>query len=364
MAGSRTRKGTQPLKTSNLPPAKETPESTRTVLPAREPARTVARGSARSDKAPTPKASRGPGLLARLRPVALLGGTLSCVYATVALATYNPLDPSFSRASGSTVTNAAGPLGAWVADLLFQVLGYGAWSVVPAAFAMALLLARRKVGGLARLTGAVGLLWASLGMVATAWPARPGVDFPPGGLLGEVTAQNLQGLVGPAGTWIVLVGVALACLPFVAPLRLEDLAARLVGGVEGAAPQVGRAGLSLGRRAVGGVAAAGAAVAERVRVARAEEAQGWPGVSQDPDDEADGEEEEDEDSAPVERTHARPAAAVPAPAAALPAANPALRGADPAASRAPSGVRLIERPVDRPTAWSDAGAPRLAALRQ
>ncbi|MCK6506620.1 DNA translocase FtsK 4TM domain-containing protein, partial [Myxococcota bacterium] len=293
MAGTRTRKGTQPLKTTNLPPTQEAPESTRTVLPARGANRAASRGAAKADKTSAPRPRQGPALLARLRPVVLLGGTLACVYATVALATYNPLDPSFTRASGSTVTNAAGPVGAWVSDLLFQVLGHGAWVVVPAGLAMALLLAGRKVGGLARFTGTIGLLWATMGIVATAWPARPGVDFPPGGLLGEVSAQNLQGLVGPAGTWIVLVGVALACLPFVAPLRLEDLAARLVGGVEGAAPQVGRAGLSLGRRAVGGVAAAGAAVAERVRVARAEEAQGWPGI--DASDEGDEGEEEDLD---------------------------------------------------------------------
>ncbi|NOY26631.1 MAG: DNA translocase FtsK, partial [Oligoflexia bacterium] len=81
----------------------------------------------------------------------MLLGILACVYVVAALSTYSPLDPSFTRASGSTVSNAAGPMGAWVADFGYQLLGYGAWSVVPVAVALSLVLARRSIGGLGAL---------------------------------------------------------------------------------------------------------------------------------------------------------------------------------------------------------------------
>ncbi|MCB9779151.1 MAG: DNA translocase FtsK 4TM domain-containing protein [Alphaproteobacteria bacterium] len=229
-------------------------------------------------------ASQGPGgvrrTLSRLRPVVLLGGLLGSIYSAVALATWNPLDPSWTHASGTQVTNAGGPVGAVLADLLYQVLGYGAWSVLLVGFALGWTLARRPLGGLGRVLGVAAFCWATLGMVALVWPALPGADFPAGGLVGEISVENIRGLVGPAGTWIVLVGTVLASLPFAARIRLEDLAERFVGGVETAAPKVGQAGVGLGKRAVGGVAAAGAAVAERVRDARAQaqaldEEEGW-----------------------------------------------------------------------------------------
>ena len=344
-------------------------EGTTSIKPA------AARVRSRKAKA-TSNTVRPPSrLLATARPIALLGGMLGCVYAAVALATFNPLDPSFSRASGTTVTNAAGPLGAWIADLLFQVLGHGAWLVVPLAVVLALKLARRPMGGLVRVLGGLLLSWSVLGVIASLLPAQPGADFPAGGLVGEVSVRALAGLVGPAGTWIVLVGTSLAALPFVFPLHLEDLAAHLVGGVEGAAPWLGRLGLHMGKRAVGGVAAAGAAVAGRVRDV------GWSGVEDEDLDEDDDDLDEEagdgdsfepvepvepvERSEPGRRSEVRP---VPRPSTARGAAGPSLDGflGAPDAGIGPrpsvgSAAARISPAGDRATAWNDGGPPRLAA---
>jgi len=243
-------------------------------------------GRARSARRQPPKPPAWRRALVHARPLVLLGLLLLCVYASVSLATWHPLDPSWSRASGSTVSNAGGPVGAYLADALFQLFGYGSWLVLPAAGALAWKLARRPLGGPLSLLAMAALTWAGLSLVAAVWPASPGADFPAGGLLGEVTVENLRSLLGPAGTWIVLIGVMLASVPFVLQVHLEDLAEHVVGGVEGAAPRVGRVGLHLGRRAVGGVAAAGAAVADRVREARdggdeLDEETGWEGEASD-----------------------------------------------------------------------------------
>ncbi|RME27720.1 MAG: hypothetical protein D6798_03960, partial [Deltaproteobacteria bacterium] len=251
-------------------------EKTRTHARSKTPKKKAGGGSRARGKASRGTTSRRKPVappawrraLSHARPLVLLALLLFCVYATVSLATWDPLDPSWSHASGSRVANAGGPVGAYLSDVLFQLFGYGAWVVVPAGLAAAWKLARRPLGGPVRLAAAAVLLWAALSLVASIWPAAPGADFPAGGMLGEVTVHNLRSLLGPAGTWIVLVGVALATMPFVLQVRLEDLAEQVVGGVEGAAPRVGRAGVHLGRRAVGGVAAAGVAVAERVRAVR------------------------------------------------------------------------------------------------
>ena len=65
----------------------------------------------------------------RLRQLALLGGIVAIMYLMVGLATYSPTDPAFSRTGTGAVTNAAGPVGAWLSDVVFQVLGYGAWTL-------------------------------------------------------------------------------------------------------------------------------------------------------------------------------------------------------------------------------------------
>src|SRR5689334_19906274 len=55
---------------------------------------------------------------------------LSCG-GSLALATHNPTDPSFSTAAGGPPTNWLGSTGAYFSDILFLIFGLGAVLLVP-----------------------------------------------------------------------------------------------------------------------------------------------------------------------------------------------------------------------------------------
>ncbi len=82
-------------------------------------------GAASALPPPTSTESEGPSW--RLR-VALVLGAVAWVLAVLALASYNPQDAAFSTTGlGPEVTNRAGALGAWFADLAFMAFGRSAW---------------------------------------------------------------------------------------------------------------------------------------------------------------------------------------------------------------------------------------------
>jgi DNA segregation ATPase FtsK/SpoIIIE-like protein len=166
----------------------------------------------------------------RLRQIALLGGLLTVMYLLVAMVSYSPLDSAFSHTGEGVTRNVAGPLGAWLADVCFQILGYGAWFLAALLGVFSLKLAGRPLGGW--LTGIAGLagIWAVLG-----------APFPAGGLLGQLSVGALNSVVGPAGAWMVVVFTLLAAAPFILGVDWEKVASGGFGLVEGRAPSVGAA---------------------------------------------------------------------------------------------------------------------------
>ncbi|MDB5470659.1 MAG: cell division protein FtsK/SpoIIIE [Caulobacter sp.] len=130
----------------------------------------------------------------------------------VALATYNPADPSFNAASGGAATNALGGAGALIADLAMQSLGLGAWltAILMTAFGMTRVLDAepdrgRKSLRIKAAVGVVGVLLLSAAVAAppppAAWPLALGL----GGLWG----QGLFGLVRDLFGFVHLPGAAL-----------------------------------------------------------------------------------------------------------------------------------------------------------
>ena len=185
------------------------------------------------------------GLLLGLGAVALL----------VALACYDPLDPSLDTATARAATNLAGPPGAMVADLLLQ--GFGVAAALPSLAALAWawrIASHRGLGSLAaRLASTLGaliVLAAVLGAVpwpqaAAHWPAHAG----PGGAAGAVLAQAIAGwavaLLGPAGVPVaVAVGALLAAGLLWASLGLSVRDWRAAG-------QAARTGWEGGQRGAG-----------------------------------------------------------------------------------------------------------------
>ena len=121
----------------------------------------------------------------------------------VALATYNPADPSFNAASGGAATNALGGGGALIADLAMQSLGLGAWltAILMTAFGMARVLDAepdrgRKALRIKAAVGALGVLLLSAAVAAppppAAWPLALGL----GGLWGNGLFSLVRDLFG------------------------------------------------------------------------------------------------------------------------------------------------------------------------
>jgi S-DNA-T family DNA segregation ATPase FtsK/SpoIIIE len=168
---------------------------------------------------------------------------LTGLVAAVALASYDPSDPSWSTASARETRNLAGPVGAHVADVLLQGVGFAAWLPVLCLMTWAWRLAIHR--GLSPFPLRLACLLAALPLTAASLALLPlpdGIPAPPGpaGAAGpplaemvlEVLGQTL-GIFGEGMAHFILWGVT-ASLAFVAlGLTLGDWrrAGRAAGSV-------------------------------------------------------------------------------------------------------------------------------------
>ncbi|HET6609207.1 MAG TPA: DNA translocase FtsK 4TM domain-containing protein [Rhodopila sp.] len=185
----------------------------------------------------------------------------------VALATYDPRDPSFNTASTQHTHNMAGPVGAFVSDLLLQ--GFGVVAVLPG---LAMLAWCWRIGSrrglesfplrIAALLAAMPVLAAAIGAIpwpqSKPWPVMAG----PGGAIGLTMASNAivasrsaLGLAGIAGVW--LLGVALALVLTLLALGLSRSEWRSAGRFAGSAARFsvrgGQIGVGALSRGAGGL---------------------------------------------------------------------------------------------------------------
>ena len=213
----------------------------------------------RNSKKTTPVAQPDPlisaAALGRLRQLSLLGGTLGSIYLFIALAGYASTDSGFSHTGDGAVQNPTGPAGAWLADVVFQVLGYGAWVISLLVVVFAIKMAGRTVGGWLGGAAAGLSLLALLTATALVAPGVEGAAFPPGGYIGLLSAEALSGVIGPAGSWIVVLFCLLGAAPFVLGVDLGQIVAGVLNFVESRLPHV--AGATLFRASSWGVASWG-----------------------------------------------------------------------------------------------------------
>ena len=170
----------------------------------------------------------------------------------IALATYDPHDPSLNTATTRHAANLAGQGGAMLADLFLQ--GFGLAGVLPAMAMLAWawrIASHRGIGSfagrLACLLLAMPLLAAVFGSVPAArtlaWPATSGLGGAIGSMLSLVGLDAGQALFGPVGVATVwLVGLAAAIGVSVMCLGLSRGEWRAAGRATAAAARMGVSG--------------------------------------------------------------------------------------------------------------------------
>ena len=156
-----------------------------------------------------------------LRESALIAIGVVSLVLFVALATYTTTDPGYwSVNDQNTVHNSIGPVGAWVADLLFHVFGKPAF-LFPVMLGIACWMLLRRVRGEAgsgsavntavRVGGFLLVLLASCGLTSLHWdPGVLGDDVTAGGFLGKAIAAGLQGGLGLLGATLLMIAAWMA----------------------------------------------------------------------------------------------------------------------------------------------------------
>jgi S-DNA-T family DNA segregation ATPase FtsK/SpoIIIE len=178
----------------------------------------------------------------------------------VALATYDPRDPSLNTATAARATNLAGPVGSVLSDLLLQ--GFGAAGVLPGLAMLAWawrIASRRGVGSMAARLAALLAAMPVLGAVLAGlpFPASGIANWPtlagPGGAVGHLIASAIMGvgqeMMGSVGAGLIwLLGLCLAVVLVLLALGLSSREWRTAGR---GASVVARLSFSGGRDAAG-----------------------------------------------------------------------------------------------------------------
>ena len=158
-----------------------------------------------------------------LREGAMLVLVALALFFLVALVTYNPVDPGWSyTGSRNGVDNAAGVVGAWFSDVLFNLFGYLAY-LLPLMIAYSGWLVMRAVRNDANDEDinyrVLGVRWAGFFVTLASGCALTSLHFvvaaetlplDGGGILGQWLGDNLAGVLGLLGSTLILLAVLLA----------------------------------------------------------------------------------------------------------------------------------------------------------
>ena len=177
---------------------------------------------------PSENAQRFAKLLAEIK---WLVAVAACVGLFLVLITYSKSDPAWSNASGGTITNLGGRAGAFLADLMLYVFGASAyWWVV--LFGRRVYQSWREISNpewlIAKQEEESGYIkdsllvrWLGFGMTLGSSMALEAIRLhslsmqlprEPGGVIGEVIGEPLQGLLGFTGSTLVLLVIFCAGL--------------------------------------------------------------------------------------------------------------------------------------------------------
>jgi S-DNA-T family DNA segregation ATPase FtsK/SpoIIIE len=164
--------------------------------------------------------------------VGLIGITFATLIA-LSLLSYSPLDASLNVAAPPPAANAArnwiGPVGAHLADVLFQVLGYAAFLLPVALLVLAFewFRSRPLEAPITKLVGAALLICACSAELAMLPIPAVRSALPAGGLAGVLLAGSLRAALNPVGAHVVALAAILVALFLATSFSFEWAAARL-----------------------------------------------------------------------------------------------------------------------------------------
>ncbi len=151
------------------------------------------------------------------------------IFLALALATYHPTDPSLNSISSHSVRvhNACGYFGSFLADILFQLVGFSAWLIVLSQFKLAWKSFRGGEGKKSRLGG----LWVCLFLLTAASLFAlylPNHRYFSGqvlasGMLGAMIERALVRVFNPTGVAIILWTSSLIWLVFYTEKTLGEM---------------------------------------------------------------------------------------------------------------------------------------------
>ncbi len=153
-----------------------------------------------------------------LLELALLIVTLFLGVYLVALLSYQPTDPGFSSTGSGEVRNAAGLVGAYVADFSLYLIGLGAYMLVPALLPLLWRTFKRARQGRPWLDLAFAVQWLGALLLVLCVSVLAAINHAPlnvpsgqsaGGALGLVLAEGMVRLLGALGSTLVLLGLGM-----------------------------------------------------------------------------------------------------------------------------------------------------------
>ena len=143
---------------------------------------------------------------------------MAAVLLALSLLSYSPQDQSFNVAAAAPVSGPArnwiGPFGAHLADLLFQLCGYGAFLIPAAIFFVGMRWFRSLAiaSPIAKIVGVTMMfLFLPAQLALLHFPDVRGA-IPAGGLMGTILASDLRGALNPVGANLFGIACVLTAL--------------------------------------------------------------------------------------------------------------------------------------------------------
>ena len=155
------------------------------------------------------------------------------VFALIALFSYSPQDPSFFTSTHEAVRNACGKAGAYIASLMLECFGIGAFLLPAALFFISTTIYKRE--GSVRLIGTLGGMLASVMsltvFLAIQWKYWPfaGTLLLTGGAFGVWCSEILLHQFNPLGSSIVSMVVFCLALALSTPVSVTQFGAKVLG---------------------------------------------------------------------------------------------------------------------------------------